>query len=584
MIFQDPRAGINPIRRVGDFLTESLRLNRKWTAARARAHAVELLRAVGLDDAERHLRQYPHELSGGMLQRVMIAGALTVEPKLLLCDEPTTALDVTTQAEILHILKRLQAEREMGLLFITHDLDLAAAVCDRVYVMYAGQIVESAPAVEAVRRPGTPLHRGPPGVDARPLRGTSPTGAHQGCPAQPAREAERLLVHVTMCLRARGRVRRRGASVGRRRRRTRGPVPEVRGARSAAGHARDQGRECSMTAPALLEVSGLRKAYRVGDTNVQAVDGLSFTLGPGGSVGLVGESGSGKTTTARMLVGLEIPDAGSILVGGKVLEPRARGREARKARARAVQIVFQDPYLSLDPRIRVRDCIDGVLRLHTDLDRGARARRVAELLDQVGLGPREGEALPRRLSGGQRQRVSIARALAVEPRVLVLDEAVSALDVSVQAQVLNLLDDIRRQTDVGLVFVSHDLAVVRYVCQDVLVMRRGASSSNAPRSTCSPLPSTPTPGCCSPRSRNPAGTSTRSPGSAARRRTRTDGLREHGSVTVARPTRCPCAPPARLRDPARGLGPAGRDRPRCRRRPASSPCRVAAVAPRCGAR
>jgi len=228
-----------------------------------------------------------------------------------------------------------------------------------------------------------------------------------------------------------------------------------------------------MTAPALLEVSGLRKAYRMGDTNVQAVDGLSFTLGPGGSVGLVGESGSGKTTTARMLVGLEIPDAGSILVGGKVLEPRARGREARKARARAVQIVFQDPYLSLDPRIRVRDCIDGVLRLHTDLDRGARARRVAELLDQVGLGPREGEALPRRLSGGQRQRVSIARALAVEPRVLVLDEAVSALDVSVQAQVLNLLDDIRRQTDVGLVFVSHDLAVVRYVCQDVLVMRRG---------------------------------------------------------------------------------------------------------------
>ena len=160
MIFQDPRAGINPIRRVGDFLTESLRLNRKWTAARARAQAVELLRAVGLDDAERHLRQYPHELSGGMLQRVMIAGALTVEPKLLLCDEPTTALDVTTQAEILHILKKLQAEREMGLLFITHDLDLAAAVCDRVYVMYAGQIVESAPAVKLFGAPAHPYTAG----------------------------------------------------------------------------------------------------------------------------------------------------------------------------------------------------------------------------------------------------------------------------------------------------------------------------------------------------------------------------------------------------------------------------------------
>ena len=234
-----------------------------------------------------------------------------------------------------------------------------------------------------------------------------------------------------------------------------------------------------MTGP-VLDVAGLRKAYTVGKTVVQAVDGLSFTLGPGASVGLVGESGSGKTTTARMLVGLEVPDSGSIVVGGQELDLKARGRAARKARARAVQIVFQDPYLSLDPRIRVRDCIDGVLRLHTTLDRDARVGRVAELLDQVGLGPREGDALPRRLSGGQRQRVSIARALAVQPRVRVLDEAVSALDVSVQAQVLNLLDDIRRQTGVSLVFVSHDLAVVRYVCDDVLVMRRGVVVEQRP--------------------------------------------------------------------------------------------------------
>jgi ABC-type glutathione transport system ATPase component len=235
-----------------------------------------------------------------------------------------------------------------------------------------------------------------------------------------------------------------------------------------------------MSDVALLEVTDLRKAYTVGETVVQAVDGLSFTLGPGGSVGLVGESGSGKTTTARMLVGLELPDSGSIVVGGKALDLRARGSAARKARARAVQIVFQDPYLSLDPRIRVKDCIEGVLRLHTQLDGGARDRRVAELLEQVGLGQREGEALPRRLSGGQRQRVAIARALAVEPRVLVLDEAVSALDVSVQAQVLNLLGDIRRETGVGLVFVSHDLAVVRYVCEDVLVMRRGVVVEQRP--------------------------------------------------------------------------------------------------------
>jgi ABC-type glutathione transport system ATPase component len=235
-----------------------------------------------------------------------------------------------------------------------------------------------------------------------------------------------------------------------------------------------------MTEHPLLEVTDLRKAYAVGRTVVQAVDGLSFRLDAGGSVGLVGESGSGKTTTARMLVGLEPPDSGSIVVGGRRLALQDRGRAARLARARAVQIVFQDPYLSLDPRIRVHDCLDGVLRLHSDLDRSGRRQRVAELLDQVGLGGRESQALPRQLSGGQRQRVAIARALAVSPRVLVLDEAVSALDVSVQAQVLNLLDDIRRDTGVGLVFVSHDLAVVRYVCDDVLVMRRGVVVEQRP--------------------------------------------------------------------------------------------------------
>ncbi len=233
-------------------------------------------------------------------------------------------------------------------------------------------------------------------------------------------------------------------------------------------------------AAALLEVRDLRKTYTVGRTIVRAVDGLSFTLPVGGSVGIVGESGSGKTTTARMLVGLEVPDSGSIVVGGAPLDLRSRGRAARRARAKAVQIVFQDPYLSLDPRIQVGACIDAVLRLHTSMDGHARDARVLELLAQVGLGRREAALLPRRLSGGQRQRAAIARALAVEPHVLVLDEAVSALDVSVQAQVLNLLGDIRRETGVGLVFVSHDLAVVRYVCEDTLVMRRGVVVEQRP--------------------------------------------------------------------------------------------------------
>ncbi len=224
---------------------------------------------------------------------------------------------------------------------------------------------------------------------------------------------------------------------------------------------------------ALLEVHDLDKSYVVGDTTVRAVDGLSFRLDPGGSIGLVGESGSGKTTTARMLVGLERPDSGEILVQGAPLDTRSRGAAARLARAKAVQIVFQDPYLSLDPRVTVADGIDAVVALHSRLARSARRRRTRELLELVGLGEREAGAYPRRLSGGQRQRVAIARALSVQPRVLVLDEAVSALDVSVQAQVLNLLGDIRRDTGVGLVFVSHDLAVVRYVCDDVVVMHRG---------------------------------------------------------------------------------------------------------------
>jgi peptide/nickel transport system ATP-binding protein len=211
----------------------------------------------------------------------------------------------------------------------------------------------------------------------------------------------------------------------------------------------------------LLEVTGLRKAY---GTNV-AVSDLSFTLPPGGSLGLVGESGSGKTTTARMLIGLERPDSGRILVQGRPL-----ASSSRLARAKAVQIVFQDPYLSLDPRLTIRAALDGVLRLHGHPDRPA---RVAELLDQVGLGEREAAARPRALSGGQRQRAAIARALAVQPDVLVLDEAVSALDVSIQAQVLNLLADIRRETGIGIVFVSHDLAVVRYLCDEALVLHRG---------------------------------------------------------------------------------------------------------------
>ncbi|MEV5011053.1 ATP-binding cassette domain-containing protein [Streptomyces sp. NPDC055692] len=225
-----------------------------------------------------------------------------------------------------------------------------------------------------------------------------------------------------------------------------------------------------------LVVDGLRKEFG-GHT---AVDGVSFTLRPGGSLGIVGESGCGKTTTARMLVGLETPDAGNIHLGGRDRFARARGRAERLARAREIQMVFQDPYLSLDPRISVRACLEEVLRLHFPLDAPARRRRVAELLDQVGLGEREATVLPRRLSGGQRQRVAIARALAARPQVLILDEAVAALDVSIQAQILDLLADIRRDEGIGFLFVSHDLAVVRHITDEVVVLRDGKIVESGP--------------------------------------------------------------------------------------------------------
>ncbi|MFE7213580.1 ABC transporter ATP-binding protein [Streptomyces sp. NPDC057611] len=225
-----------------------------------------------------------------------------------------------------------------------------------------------------------------------------------------------------------------------------------------------------------LVVDGLRKEFG-GHT---AVDGVSFTLRPGGSLGIVGESGCGKTTTARMLVGLETPDAGSIQLNGRDRFAPARGRAERLARAREIQMVFQDPYLSLDPRISVRACLEEVLRLHFPLDAPARRRRVAELLDQVGLGEREATALPRRLSGGQRQRVAIARALAARPQVLILDEAVAALDVSIQAQILDLLTGIRRDEGIGFLFVSHDLAVVRHITDEVVVLSAGRVVESGP--------------------------------------------------------------------------------------------------------
>ncbi|WP_448004636.1 dipeptide ABC transporter ATP-binding protein [Agromyces bauzanensis] len=416
MIFQDPRAGINPMRTIGDHLTESLRLGEGRPAGEAKARALELLAAVRLPRPQEHLRQYPHEFSGGMLQRVMIAGALTGSPKLLICDEPTTALDVTTQAEIIAVLAELRAKRGMGMLFITHDLNLAASICDRVYVMSAGRVEEHGDAKRVFREP---------------------TAAYT-----------KRLVAAT-------------------------PTIEV-GAAEHPDAASCEPPASSDSAEPMLEAVSLSKAYvRHGKAPVRAVAEVSIEIPRGGALGVVGESGSGKSTLARMIVGLEQADAGDIRIAGRSRSAPTRTRAERLARARSVQMVFQDPYLSLDPRIVAGRAIEDAMRLHSHLSRREARGRVLQLLGQVGLDERHAVARPRTLSGGQRQRVAIARALAVEPDVLVMDEATSALDVSVQAQVLDVVADIRRERGLTVLFITHDLAVMRRVCEETVVMRHG---------------------------------------------------------------------------------------------------------------
>ncbi|MHA7268770.1 dipeptide ABC transporter ATP-binding protein [Arthrobacter sp. HLT1-20] len=417
MVFQDPRAGINPMRTIGDHLSETLRLCERLPAEQARERAIDMLKAVRLPRPEQHLLQYPHEFSGGMLQRVMIAGALSSSPRLLICDEPTTALDVTTQAEIISVLTEQRRSRGMGMLFITHDLNLAASLCDRVYVMSGGRVVEQ--------------------------------GSARGVFSAPQADYTKKLVAATPSIL----VGDGGAAAPGM------PAPAV-GVVPGAGSA--------------LAVRSLSKTYAVrGKIPVRAVAAVSLEIPRGGALGVVGESGSGKSTLARLVVGLEHADGGAILIAGKERSAPPRQRRQRLAHARSAQMVFQDPYLSLDPRITAGRAIEDALRLHTRLTTGESRARVLELLDQVGLTDKHAGARPRKLSGGQRQRVAIARALAIEPDLLVMDEATSALDVSVQAQVLDVVAEIRRERGLTVLFISHDLAVVRRVCEETVVMKQG---------------------------------------------------------------------------------------------------------------
>ncbi|MER8471535.1 ABC transporter ATP-binding protein [Mesorhizobium sp. M1328] len=413
MIFQEPMTSLNPVLSIGRQLTEAIEAHTSLSRSYSRLRALEALKAVRIPDAERRLENYPHELSGGMRQRVMIAMALALNPDVLIADEPTTALDVTVQGEVLELLRDLQRGHGTSVILITHDMGVVAEMADRVIIMRDGRMVEQGRATDIFTRPQADYTR-------------------------------ELLA----------------------------AVPRIGGGRKA------EDRQDAANMPAeLVSVSDLHVRFdlhggffgRV-DRRVHAVEGVSFSIAPHETLSLVGESGCGKSTTAKAIAGL-VPYTGSISIGGHDLS--ALSRKERKAVRRNVQMIFQDPFASLDPRMRVGDLVAEPLLIHGIGDREQRHAQIAALFERVGLSADQMERYPHEFSGGQRQRICIARALALRPKLIIADESVSALDVSVQARVLRLLKELQREFGVAYLFISHDMAVVENISDRVAVMYLG---------------------------------------------------------------------------------------------------------------
>jgi peptide/nickel transport system ATP-binding protein len=431
VIFQEPMTSLNPVFPVGDQIAEVLRLHMGLGRAQAKARTIELLNEVGIPEAQLRVNSYPHQLSGGQQQRVMIAMAIACEPKLLIADEPTTALDVTIQKQILDLMASLKQRHQMSVLFITHDLAMVGEIADRVVVMQSGEVREAGTAAEIFQNPQHPY-----------------TKALLECRPRLDRRPRRLPV-IEDFIRSQGR-----------------PVvleERVRGVKEGD--------------PVILEVRNLSKDFKLregvfGHRLVRAVDHVSFKLAKGKTLGLVGESGSGKTTIGLSLMRLTDASSGEVLFEGCDLLQLTRAQ--LMPYKRRIQIIFQNPYASLNPRFTVGNILLEPMQIHgIGADENARMQMVHALLDRVGLMRSAYGKYPHEFSGGQRQRIAIARCLTMKPDVLICDESVSALDVSIQAQVLNLLQDLQDEFHMSYIFISHDLAVVKHISDQVMVMHNG---------------------------------------------------------------------------------------------------------------
>ncbi len=436
-IFQDPMTSLNPVLTIGLQLTETLQANLGVTAAEAKEKALELLRKVEIPHAEERFDAYPHQLSGGLRQRVVIAIALSSDPDLIIADEPTTALDVTIQRSILSLIKKLCKEHQIAVILVTHDMGVISETCDRIYILKNGQLVEQGDTQKVLHHPDQDytqnLINAIPRLDKRLHRFPELNTQHQ--PSEAEQEAMAYLKEAH-----------------------RVSPPQDQPILSVVG---------------LTKVFGANSGFFSKKEGIKAVDNATFDVFPGETLGIIGESGSGKSTIGRMILGLTEITEGEVHFMGKNLQGDLTAQEKKQLREE-LQVIFQDPYSSLDPRMKVGDIIGYPVKLHKLITDKKRYRRVIEgLLERVGLPAASADKYPHQFSGGQRQRIGIARALALRPAFIFCDEPTSALDVSVQADVLNLLKDLQEELGLTLLFVSHDLAVIRQMCDRAIVMKSG---------------------------------------------------------------------------------------------------------------